>query len=330
MSNNKSTLRPCPSPSGRNDENLFLKTTLVRGSAPLATDSALVEALKSKFRTAADACRAMDIDPALLELPSRGGKFDPRDHTGGEIEGGVERRGEDRHGRRVRDEIEPKWEEMPPQRMSVAESEHAEDEEDDERLEPFREYLRNRHGMSEDEIDEAAAEFAKDVRRRRANGRDRRHADDRRRAKDFMPHNRVRGSEREPPSGGRFGGERRSGYMPTGRDKFEIPPNSNAEGHEDGLYLKDHGLDRARSRFAHDRSLAEVRQVRKLLTRFGPGEAGCRPDRRRDYQGAADSARGASERQRQRFFQMFPNVERIGDPSHDGKRDWSRRGPYEV
>ena len=45
----KSTIRPCPSPLGRNGENLFLQTRIFRGSAPLATDSALAEALEEKI-----------------------------------------------------------------------------------------------------------------------------------------------------------------------------------------------------------------------------------------------------------------------------------------
>ena len=239
-----------------------------------------------------------------------------------------ERRGEDRHRRHADDDLAPMHEEMPPERMSVSEAEeHAEDEEEDWES-ALADYLRSRHNFTDDEIEEAKAEFAKDVRKRRANGRDRerraddRHADDKRRAKDVFPHNRVRGSEREPPSAGHFGGARRSGDSPTGNDDFQIPPDANGE----GKYLVDHGLD-TRRRFAHDRGLQEVKRVHELMRRFGP-EVGARPDRSR-Y--AMDAKRlGPSEARKEKLFKRFPDMARIGTPSEDGRRDPMRRSQYEV
>ena len=87
-----------------------------------------------------------------------------------------------------------------------------------------------------------------------------------------------------------------------------------------------HGLDRSR-RGARDGSGEAAAQISELMKRFGPGEAGCRPDRNR---GAMDSKRAPSERDKRKFYEMFPNAARIGSPSQDGERDWARRGQYEV
>lgn len=80
-------------------------------------------------------------------------------------------------------------------------------DDEDDGWAPFRSYLQDR-GLSRDEAEEACR-IVQDARRRsRANGRDRT-------SRDSFPVNRVRGSEREAPSGGRFGGERRSGETQT-------------------------------------------------------------------------------------------------------------------
>ena len=135
----------------------------------------------------------------------------------------------------------------------------------------------------------------------------------------LQPHNRARGSEREAPNGRRFAtrGVRRT----CRRKQFESRRTATASGK-----IVDHGLD-ARRRGARDGSGEAAAQISELMKRFGPGEAGCRPDRNR---GAMDSKRAPSERDKRKFYEMFPNAARIGSPSQDGERDWARRGQYEV
>ena len=157
--------------------------------------SRLSQALKARFDSPADALRAMDIDPSVLRdtefsNSERGGHFDPRGNTGGEVLGGVERRGEDRHRRRA-DDRDPPIEHPSPRQNEYSAAE--DDEDEDERrvsMDEFEDYLRD-HGMSEDDIPEAMDMVRRHARDRarapRRNGYDR-HADDRRNARDRLPH----------------------------------------------------------------------------------------------------------------------------------------------
>lgn len=243
-------------------------------------------------------------------------RSDPRGGTGGEIEGGVARRGEDRFGLRPsRDNLPREIEEMPKENLS---SPWAEDDEPDD-LEPFRQRMRE-HGLSEDEVEEACKLARDHVRRRGSNGRDR-HAD------DFFPINRMKGGP-----GGRFGGERHSlrkdgsseveaireygeqisrgeDRRRTGRDQMKLttePPENKLGA------IVDHGLDARRRRDGRDRQAID--EIHRQLRRFGSDEAGARPDRER---GASDAA--PSSAARSRFASRFPDGRRIGDASHDGE-----------
>lgn len=157
----------------------------------------LLEALKKKYKRPQDALRALGLDERLLTgdvVHSR--SDDEYFHRGRDINDPLA--GMDRHRRRTaRDTfglpsgtagIAPKRESMPPQRLSS----EAEDD-----LEDFREHLR-RH-MSEDQVEEAC-ELSRDyMRRRSANGHDRRRV-----SRDEFPRNAVRSSEREAPSRGHW------------------------------------------------------------------------------------------------------------------------------
>lgn len=279
---NRSTTRPCPSPSGRNDANLFLKTTLVRGSAPLANDSsALSRALKAKYRTAADACRALDINPELLQ----------------------EREADDRR-HHADDDVHEMVETMPPQRMSAAKSAEAEDDEDErDEYGAFSDYLRDR-GIGEDVI-RGAIDWHRRQRgmdRRRANGHDR-HADDRRNARDRLPHR-----------GGHFNKPRFS--RDKARDEFMLPPQSGGG----TQMLRDHGFDEEsfHERFPEAARIQHEPEVR-TMDRLPHNH----PSRRRH---AMDSKPGMNEAQKARLFKLIPEIERL----EDGRRNWDVKGRYEI
>jgi hypothetical protein len=232
--------------------------------------SKLARALKARFpgpNGPRKAMAAMGLDARLLRdaadpsmreeerTSMRGSRFDPRGHTGG-VAGGV--RGED---------------DIPgPEERRVSPVQN-EDEEPDE-YENFASYLRER-GIAEDVI-EGAIDY-----HRRQRGHDHRRPNGR----DFQPHNRVRGSEREAPSGGRFGGERRPGEMPTG-DEIDDP----------NAIVDHHGLDRV-----------ALDSARKLMGRFGP-EVGCRPARPGEM---GSDGRSQTMAQRARTIKRFPGLDRI-------------------
>ena len=223
----------------------------------------LANAIRARVVKSRAALKALGIDSSLLNDPElkssmRGGKFDPRDHTSGEIGGGVEREGED---------TDPPIERpSPEQRMSA-------DDDDDDEYADFASYLRD-HGIAEDVIKGAV-----DFHRRRGRGMDRRkgngydsHADDRRRAKDRLP---LRA--------GRFNKPRFDEEGHEVREQREL-----ASGR-----IIDHGIDGRPGRFAHDRGLQEIRQVHEIagaLRAGGRMPAGSQP--LCDGQQAAGAERG--------------------------------------
>jgi hypothetical protein len=302
--------------------------------------SRLVEAIRAKYSTPQAALRALGLDTTLLnpEEDSLARKVkriladlnklamdadllgepehmrsDPRGEGGGgggEIEGGVPRRGMDRFGlrRSSKDSIEPKIEEMQEEVLGAS------DDEDDELYDPLREHLR-KNGLDEESV-ERACELAKDhVRRRRSNGHDR-HAD------DFLPKNHL---GRSGP-GGRFAGPRDSQHA-SGESDVAASREYMRQIYEEGdrravdeawenpngsmEAIVDPGLDARRRRGGRDRQAVD--SIHRLARRFG-NEAGCRPDRSRSTSDAAPSSAV-----RARFANRFADVKRIGDASSDGE-----------
>ena len=174
--------------------------------------------------------------------------------------------------------------------------------------------------MDEESIEEATNLARDHVRRRRANGKDRHDAD------DFFPINRVEGGR-----GGRFGGERPEGARANGGG-FESPEERTQREAASGKII-DHGIDSRRTwHGAHD-GRGEVKQIRRLLKRLGPAEAGARPDRGRGIAMDGNKRRlGPSEAQKARLYKRIPGLALIGSASEDGvgRRDWSRRSQFEV
>ena len=293
--------------------------------------SRLSHALKARFGTARNVMKKLGLDDALLdfdEAQSEGeraeeslydkpltslrsavdklvGKHSARDDDPmvqelRQIAERHDRAASDRR-KRGRDSLPPKIKTMPDENLG------------DDDYEPLREHLRE--AELDDEAIERAVELGRDhVRRRSANG----HA---RVSRDVLPRNASMSSKH----GGGFGG-----HLSGGRARDESPEERTQREAASGAII-DHGLDK-RSWGAHD-GLGEVSQIRTLLKRFGPGEAGARPDRYRDI--AMDGNRrrlGASEAQKARLYKLVPGLALIGSASEDGvgRRDPTRRNPYEV
>jgi hypothetical protein len=102
----------------------------------------------------------------------------------------------------------PKKVETKPPEVEKSSGAEAVDQENDYHANMLAEVLRER-GIGEDAIRQAVDDFHRKVH-------------DSRRARDQFPVNRVHGSEREPPTGGHFGGARRSGELPTGDLEPEV------------------------------------------------------------------------------------------------------------
>ena len=239
----------------------------------------LLEALKKKYKRPQDALRALGLDERLLTgdvVHSR--SDDEYFHRGRDINDPLA--GMDRHRRRTaRDTfglpsgtagIAPKRESMPPQRLSS----EAEDD-----LEDFREHLR-RH-MSEDQVEEAC-ELSRDyMRRRSANGHDRRRV-----SRDEFPRNAVRSSEREAPSRGHWASPR--------------PADQFADGSTSSERWPDGAMDAARP---WDRITVEAdTDPRKIA------QANADYVARRGRRLGMDKA---SETNRRKFLEMFPDAARI-------------------
>jgi hypothetical protein len=266
----------------------------------------LVRALKAKFGTPRNAMARLGLDMALLrdadpsmrselETSERRGRFDPRGNTSGTIEGGPERRGEDRD---------------PPIEPPSPEQNRGEDwqmmADDDEMFDPLRDHLRQ-HGMDDEEVEQAIDVARRHVARdraRRSNGKDR------------LPQRvdvQDRSDDKMPLRGGRFDRARFS------RDE---DPNEMSQ-------IIDHGLDQAHDarlrRRLDDPSKREIRQIHKLMERFG-SEVGTNPER---YRGAQDGA-PMTERQKVELFKFIPGLDLIGDPSADGPGVRDHKNRFEV
>lgn len=161
----------------------------------------LLRALKQKFSSPAAVLKKLGLDAALIRddepvssgMPSLPAatelhnllaeKFShiKDDEEVARIFELVEELGDAR--REAGDRVSEKVESMPPEMA-------ASDDKRDDRLEPFREHLRDK-GMSEDEIDHACGLARDHIRRRHSNGH------------DVLPRNRLLGGR-----GGHFGGSR--------------------------------------------------------------------------------------------------------------------------
>jgi hypothetical protein len=317
---NKLSIRPAPSPNNTNREHLYLKTEIVRGArlgqdaAPALRTGRIIGALKAKGYTPRSVLAKLGLDASLLVRDSEPeetvilrregmsaeniqklidghvGRSDVRGGGGGSVVGsgyaGDDLTAEqivDKYG--SFDDLPPKIETMPEQNMSA---------DDDDPYEEFSSYLRAR-GMSEDAI-RTAVDAHKSMRRgdRKPNGHDRR-------GRDSFPVNRVLGSERTPPTGGRFGGERAGRF---------------ADG--SGRHAMDEGRkERLAARFPN---LARIQ---------------CEPEVRGDRRRHAtmDAARVQTDRQRVRLLKRFPGMAGIktsADTNYAFRDEAPARGRYEV
>jgi hypothetical protein len=152
--------------------------------ANMASGSRLLRALKSRYASPAAVLKKLGIDAALIRdeavssgmpslpaatelhnlLASRFSHIKDDEEVGRMFEL-VEELADER--RKAGDHIPRKIETMPEQNMGAHDDEH------DDHLEPFREHLRD-HGLSEDEVEEAAKLGRDFIRNRRSNGHDRR------------------------------------------------------------------------------------------------------------------------------------------------------------
>lgn len=252
----------------------------------------VVDALLKRFGTPQRVLAKLGMDEARLTEPEHM-KSDPRDGTGGEIEGGVWREGEDRDP-----PIEPP---SPEQNLGS----------DDEMFDPLRAHLRD-HGMSEDEVEQAidvARRHVAQDRRRRMNGKDR------------LPERvdvQDRSDDKMPLRGGRFDRPRFSRDTEVGNN-----PNQTE-------YLVDHGLDGIgpRGRAALDemrKNLARIGHEPEPRPLSGVGHG-----RRQRFGMDKKPSLGPTEAQVVRLHRRFPGLSLIGDPSSDGPGISARKSCYEV
>ena len=260
-------------------------------------------------------------------------KSDPRGGTGGEIEGGVWRKGEDDFETPASGSGAPKKiETMPREELSSGATDDEEWLSEEERrslsqsAEDQRKTLRKR-GYDEDQIEEIVAMSqgqAKDY-LRRAKGR------------DAFPINRTQGGR-----GGHFGGERRPGEHADGKSAMETAREYMRqidEGDERRKVADDQmemGTEPSRMnaptslimdwtrRPRGSRSSQAVDEIHRQLRRFGP-PAGAEPER---YRGT--SGKLPSEAQREELHRLVPGLALIGDMWGDGPGVSSHRNPYEV
>ena len=208
------------------------------------------------------------------ETSERGGHFDPRGPGGaGEIEGGRERRGEDRWRARGRDTDPPiVHPEAEQNRGSGADEELTEEE---ERSLQASAADWKRRGVTDADIDRALRMARDHVRRNRRN------ADDRLPRRGSVQDHQT--DDKMPLRGGRFDRPRFS------RDEFGVEPP--------------HGLDRV----GRDRDAELINGNRELMSRISHEPEAS--DRRRH---AMDSkAVAMTEAQKERMFKRFPEMRRL-------------------
>jgi len=298
---------------------------------------ALVKALRAKYSSRKEALRALGVDENLLDDDAddryrkrtrlRLGKdsspsmltepehmrSDPRGGTGGEVQGGIRRKGEDDFTVPASGSNVPRKIESNAENLSSGATDDEEDDwlsEEEQRslwqsAQDERRRLRER-GYDEDRIDEIVEMSQGQARDclRRAKGR------------DFLPKNRLMGGP-----GGRFGGPRDSEHasgesdraasleymrqIDEGGDRRKAVDHSEEDPNNE--YIIDHGLDRSRRRVGRDWQAQDA--IHREVRRFGP-EVGCRPMRPDERRGRSDAAVPSMARQA-RTEQRYPGLARI-------------------
>ena len=224
-------------------------------------------------------------------------RSDPRGGTGGEVLGGVHRPSEDKFGLRrhsddsIPEKVETNWEDL-------SKDDDLLSEEEERSLAEHAAQMRER-GEDSRVIDHAMR-MARDVLRRQ-----RGHADDRLPRRVSVDDHHT--DDRMPLRGGRFARARFS------HDNFGTVDPANP----DGRFLVDHGLD------AMDSSRREIVAIHQLLKRFGPGEAGCCPDRNR----FATDSKPLTKAETADLYERIPELARL-DETWPGNS--TRPNRYEV